>query len=236
VHDCHQGKPYTNSYTRVRRHLCGVLESNENNGGIGISIFPKVSKEERQKYIKIEDVAQRMHGKKQKVQSDASSRFGGNTFTSPHASGSSGHAGDGSKRTKANFLTIGGRDEVNAKVVWFSMLVMYHSMFFVPPYWHDMVQSINKAPKGYKGLGYEKARIVLLDREKTKIQRALIQFTNEWVNCGVSIVFDGWTNVRNQHLINVLVVLASGAIFLATHDSSSITSSAQQFRAPTENH
>jgi hypothetical protein len=57
-HEFHQGKHYTSSYTRVRRHLCGVLKSDKNKGGIGISICPKLSKEERQKYIKIEKVAQ----------------------------------------------------------------------------------------------------------------------------------------------------------------------------------
>jgi hypothetical protein len=35
-HDCHKGKPYTGSYTRVRRHLCGVMESDDNKGAIGI--------------------------------------------------------------------------------------------------------------------------------------------------------------------------------------------------------
>jgi hypothetical protein len=63
-HDCHQGKPYIDSYTYVRRHLCGVLESDDDKEAIGISIFPKVSKKDRQKYIKIEEVAQKMHGKK----------------------------------------------------------------------------------------------------------------------------------------------------------------------------
>ena len=28
-HGCHGGKPYTGSYTRLRRHLCGVLDSDE---------------------------------------------------------------------------------------------------------------------------------------------------------------------------------------------------------------
>jgi hypothetical protein len=42
---------------------------------------------------------------------------------------------------------------------------------------------------------------------------------------GYPLYLNGWTNVRNQHLINVLGVLASGAMFLATRDSSSITSS-----------
>jgi hypothetical protein len=42
---------------------------------------------------------------------------------------------------------------------------------------------------------------------------------------GVSIVSDGWTNVRNQHLINILGVSATDAVFLAAHDSSIIASS-----------
>jgi len=44
-----------------------------------------------------------------------------------------------------------------------------------------MVRAINeKVPKGYKSPNYEKARIVLLDREKEKIQADLSWFTNEW--------------------------------------------------------
>jgi hypothetical protein len=100
-------KPYTNSYTHVRRHLCGVMESDDNKRAIGISILPKESKEERQKYIKIEEVTH-----KKKIQSNASSRFGGNTSPCPRGSGTFG-----SRRTIANFLDIGGRDEVDAKVV-----------------------------------------------------------------------------------------------------------------------
>jgi hypothetical protein len=43
--DCHQGKPYTGSYTRVRRHLCGIMESDDNKGSLGINVFPNISKE-----------------------------------------------------------------------------------------------------------------------------------------------------------------------------------------------
>ena len=57
-----------------------------------------------------------MRGKKPKVQSHGSSTFGGYTATSPHASATSGNP---SKRTIADFLDIGGRDEVDAKMVWF---------------------------------------------------------------------------------------------------------------------
>jgi hypothetical protein len=80
-----------------------------------------------------------MHGKKQKVQSDASSRFGGNTFASPHASGTSGQARGGSKRTIVDFLDIGGKDEVNAKVVWFLYACGGPFNVLRSPYWHDMV-------------------------------------------------------------------------------------------------
>jgi hypothetical protein len=93
------------------------------------------------------------------------------------------------------------------------------------PYWHDLVKAINEAPKGYKSPNYEKSRTVLLDWEKTKIQRALTRFTNEWEDVGVSIISNSWKNVRNQHLINVRGVSAIGAMFLAAHDSSSIIAS-----------
>jgi hypothetical protein len=53
------------------------------------------------------------------------------------------------------------------------------------------------------------SRIVLLDREREKIQRALTRFTDDWGDFGVSIVSDGWTNVGNQHLINLLGVSCS---------------------------
>ena len=123
------------------------------------------------------------------------------------------------------------------------MHVVFHSMFFthpvgmkwykpsmvpcgVPfnvlhsPCWHEMVQAINGAPKGYMSLGYDRARTVGLDRERAKINSSLGKFTNDWSNYGVSIVSDGWTNVKGKPLIIILGVPASGAVFLSTHDYS----------------
>jgi len=88
------------------------------------------------------------------------------------------------------------------------------------PYWHEMVQAINGAPKGYRSPGYDKARTVGVERERAKIQGALGKFTNEWNLNGVSIVSDGWTNVKGKPLINILAVSKSGAIFLSAHDYS----------------
>jgi hypothetical protein len=117
-HDCRPGKPYSGSYTRVRKHLCGVLDSDDNRGSIGIAICPKITQEQRENYIKIEEVAQRMNTKKQKVQADASSPFSSSSVggrSSPNGSGS----GSGSKRTIEDFLDITGREEVDAKVARF---------------------------------------------------------------------------------------------------------------------
>ena len=66
------------------------------------------------------------------------------------------------------FLDIGGKDEVDAKVVQFLYASGVPFNVIRSPYWHDMVQAINKAPNGYKDPRYEKVGIVLLDRERTK--------------------------------------------------------------------
>eukprot|EP00253_Pinus_taeda_P019274 PITA_19274 len=44
--------------------------------------------------------------------------------------------------------------------------------------------------------------------------------TGSWTDHGVSIVSDGWTNVKGKPLISVLVVSVSGAIFLNAYDYS----------------
>jgi hypothetical protein len=116
---------------------------------------------------------------------------------------------------------------VDAKVVRFLFDCGIPFNVLHSPYWHDLVKGINVAPKRYKSPSYEKARTMLLDRERAKIRRSLRLFTDDWGDFAVSIVSDGWTNVRNQHLINVLGVSATSIVFLTTHDSSSIIASSQ---------
>ena len=82
------------------------------------------------------------------------------------------------------------------------------------PYWHEMVQAINGAPKGYMSPGYDKVGTVGLNMERAKINSALGKFTNDLSNYGVSIVFGQWTNVKGKPLINILGVFACGAFFL----------------------
>ena len=62
-----------------------------------------------------------------------------------------------------------------------------------------MVKAINDAPKGYRSLGYDKARTVGVDRERAKINSALGKFTNDWSNYGVSIVLMGGQMLKASH-------------------------------------
>jgi hypothetical protein len=136
---------------------------------------------------------------------------------SPHASAFSPSS---SPRTLSKFLDQGCRDDVDAKVyrVLFACGIPFNVL--CSPYWHEMVQAINGAPKGYRSPGYDKARTLGLDNKRAKIQGALGKFTNEWNINGVSIVSDGWINVKGKPLIDILGVSKSGAIFLSAHDYS----------------
>jgi hypothetical protein len=53
-------------------------------------------------------------------------------------------------------------------------------------------------------------------RERAKIHNALGKFTNDWTKYGVSIIFDGWTNVKGMPLISILSVFASVVVFLSS--------------------
>lgn len=75
-----------------------------------------------------------------------------------------------------------------------------------------MVRAINKAPAGYKPPSSEKARIVLLDECLRDVEKDLTPIKDTWYSQGVSIVSDGWKNVKHKPLINVLAVNSRGAI------------------------
>ena len=66
----------------------------------------------------------------------------------------------------------------------------------------EMVNAIKKAPDGYKPPSSEKRRTVLPNEY---VEKELTPFKDIWYLQGVSIVFDGWSNVNHNPLINVVV-------------------------------
>jgi hypothetical protein len=183
---------------------------------IGVKTCVKVEPKDKLEYQREEEV-EKNKCKKRKVEHESAQRMFTSRVASPHASALSPSS---SRRTLSNFLDQGCKDDVDAKN--FRFLYAYGIPFNVlrSSYWHEMVRAFNGAPKGYRSPGYDKARTLGLDKEKTKIQGALGKFTNDWNQHGVSIVYDGWTNVKGRALINILGVSVGGAVFLSSHDYS----------------
>ena len=220
-HCPHCNTDYTGSYTRARRHLCGKRPW-DGEKQIGIKTCDKVSTADRAKYIKEEEDTQ-YRTKRSRGFFEPISPSQRTPSASSQGSGYR-HGGTGSsslrRRTISDFLDEGCRNDVDSKIYRFLYANGIPFNVLRSPYWHEMVSAINDAPKGYKSPGYDKARTVGLDHEKAKISHSLNKMTSSWTDNGVSIVSDGWTNVKGKPLISVLAVSRSGPIFLAAHDYS----------------
>nr|XP_004514312.1 uncharacterized protein LOC101496406 [Cicer arietinum] len=90
------------------------------------------------------------------------------------------------------------------------------------PQFVEMVMAINNGPKCYKHPSSEKARTVLLDECKRHVDKDLAPIKDTWFHQGVSIVSDGWSNVKHMPLINVLAVNSRAAMFLYADDFSGV--------------
>ncbi|XP_039063935.1 uncharacterized protein LOC120208863 [Hibiscus syriacus] len=90
------------------------------------------------------------------------------------------------------------------------------------PQFREMINAIRKASEGYKAPSSEKARTVLLDECVRDVEKDLTPFKDTWYSQGLSIVSDGWTNIKQKPLINVLVVNSRGSMFMYTEDFSGV--------------
>ncbi|XP_057999386.1 uncharacterized protein LOC131168889 [Hevea brasiliensis] len=67
---------------------------------------------------------------------------------------------------------------------------------------------------GYVPPGYNKLRTTLLQQEKANVERLLEPIKSTWLEKGVSIVSDGWSDPHRRPLINFMVVSESGPMFI----------------------
>jgi hypothetical protein len=134
-----------------------------------------IDSKDRLKYQREEEVAQNK-AKRPKGEPENARRMFIGRSASPYASAFSPSS---SPRTLSEFLDQGCRDDVDAKVYRFLFACGIPFNVLRSPYWHEMVQAINGAPKGYRSLEYDIARILGLDSKRAKIQGALGKFTNE---------------------------------------------------------
>ncbi|XP_058009561.1 uncharacterized protein LOC110640551 [Hevea brasiliensis] len=73
---------------------------------------------------------------------------------------------------------------------------------------------------GYVPPGYNKLRTTLLQQEKANVERLLKPIKSTWLEKGVSIVSDGWSDPQRRPLINFMVVSESGPMFIKSVDCS----------------
>ena len=183
----------------------------DENKTIGVNMDRQVPTKEIAKYKREEKEAQ-YKSKKSRVEHETSSSHRAFSARSPSIHGNGFLPMHYGHKTLLDFLDQGCRDDVDAKVFRFLYACGITFNVLQSPYWHEMVEAIQSAPNEYKSPEYDKAKTMELDKKKTKIQTTLGKFTNAWNKYGVSMVSDGWINVKGK------LLTACGAIFLSSHD------------------
>jgi hypothetical protein len=89
------------------------------------------------------------------------------------------------------------------------------------PFWKDAVKATAGAGPNYKPPGYEALRTHMLEKKKEDLDRQLDSLlAEEILRSGCTITSDGWTNITNKPLLNVLIITPKGERFLAAVDTS----------------
>ncbi|XP_030939817.1 uncharacterized protein LOC115964695 [Quercus lobata] len=73
---------------------------------------------------------------------------------------------------------------------------------------------------GYLPPGYNALRTTLLQKERAHVERLLKPIKDSWLENGVSIVSDGWSDPQRRPLINVMAVSDGGPVFIKAIDGS----------------
>ena len=121
---------------------------------------------------------------------------------------------------KEQMFDMGGRDETDNKVARAIYACGIPFNVVRSPYWKDRLRAMNDAPKGYVGPNFEKVRTILLRKEKLMVEKILEPVQSCWSGTGVSIISDGWTDIANRPLVNIIVMSPSCPYFLKAIDAS----------------
>ncbi|XP_059628538.1 uncharacterized protein LOC132271233 [Cornus florida] len=212
-----KSEPYTGTYSRVRAHLIGLFPGQKKQG---VAICSKVKKDEREKMKKEELAAKSLYGSNSRKPPLSSL-----PIVPPSSTANS--VGELGTQNIGNLFKLSSRDETDSIVARYYYSCGISFNVARSPLWTDAVRAINNAPRGYRAPSSEKIRTILLDKERTKIDNALMPIKQNWPKYGVSIVSDGWSNCKNQPLINVLAVSRGRPVFVTAVDCSGDEKTAQ---------
>ncbi|KAL4567441.1 hypothetical protein LXL04_023025 [Taraxacum kok-saghyz] len=79
---------------------------------------------------------------------------------------------------------------------------------------------------GYKAPNYHALRVNLLTDAKKSVSLLIDSYRSQRIECGCTIMSDGWRDIRHRHLINFLFYCAKGISFLKFVDASDIVNNA----------
>ncbi|GKV30763.1 hypothetical protein SLEP1_g39543 [Rubroshorea leprosula] len=104
---------------------------------------------------------------------------------------------------------------------WYDANVPFHaarSKYYLP-----MWDAITSMGPGFKGPSYQDLRGPLLKCAVKEVNEWLLSLKSTWSTNGCSIMADGWTNQRQQPIINFLVYCPRGSMFLKSIDTFGLT-------------
>lgn len=201
-----KSEPYTGTYSRIRAHFIGLLPGQKSQG---VALCSKVSKEEREKMKKEEDEAKRVFGGCTRKTTISGVPVGSQAYRT-----TSSACLDKGKDVSDKYI-VSCKGEVDGSVARFFYGCGIPINVAKSPFWVDMVRAINEAPKGYEPPSSEKIKTTLLDKEKTKVDQALVFIKQQWPTYGVSVVSDGWMNAKNESFIKIMAVSEGKAMLIS---------------------
>lgn len=211
---CH--KQYKGSYTRVYSHLLWL-------GGQGVRGRKKITQAQ-----KIEVTRLHMEGEALSKGTSIES-----ISLQPSVSNSKDDACHGregaisskgkAKKTKretnvADLFNIQARERVEASIAKF--LFAHGIPFHVScsSYYKQMFKDVICAGPSSVPPGETKLHTTLLDKEYYKVTILMEDMRQTWMRDGCSIIMDGWTDIKHQPLINLIVTSTAGSYFLRVVD------------------
>lgn len=96
------------------------------------------------------------------------------------------------------------------------------------PSFINMCRSLGNYGRGFKPPSMHELRNWILDEEEKTTSTIVDGIKDTWKQTGVSILSDGWSDMRNRSLINFLVNNPHGTVFLKSVDASDCVKDAQK--------
>ncbi|XP_075670346.1 uncharacterized protein LOC142640138 [Castanea sativa] len=221
------GNIYLGSYSRVKAHLLRIV-----NKGIRVcpSVTPSHRLEMQQMHDQVEnDKLERERRKQIPLPPPPPSRgpIGSIPPFRTQEESDSTNLFDGNKRRKVVNPTVeklfqnNSRHELDSQIARMFYTGGISFNFARNPYYRSSYSyaATHNIP-GYIPPGYNALRTTLLQIEKAHVDRLLKPITDFWVENGVSIVSDGWSDPQRRPLINIMAVSDGGPVFIKAIDGS----------------